>query len=97
MLYQRVTGPFRGYHVAAYACEVGELGHEYFGYYKICAAVPADYFDAECLLKGCCEAQCATAQEALHAAESLARMQIGNMAPLAGLADYRESLPASYS
>jgi len=93
MLYERVTGPLRGYHIAAYACEVGELGREYLGYYKVCGEEPANYFEAHCLLKGCCDRQTPTAQEALEAAEQLARMQIGNMPPLSELAAHRERRP----
>jgi hypothetical protein len=93
MLYERVTGPLRGYHVAVYACEVGEFGQEYVGYYKICSEPPPSYFEADCLLKGCCETQRPSAVEALDAAENLARMQIGNMPPLADLAAYREQRP----
>ncbi len=93
MLYERVTGPFRGYHVAAYACEVGEFGREYLGYYKICGEAPSNYFEAQGLLKGCCQEQATTALQALRAAEELARMQIGNMPPLADLAAWREQRP----
>ncbi len=93
MLYERVTGPIRGYFIAVYACEVGELGHEFLGYYKICSDEPASYFDVRCLLKGCCDAPSTDAAQALEAAEAMARMQIGNMPVLADLAAYQEQRP----
>lgn len=93
MLYERVTGPVRGYYVAVYACEVGELGHEFLGYYKICGDEPGNYFEARCLLKGCCDGPSANAADALKAAEELAGMQVGNMPLLTDLAAYQEQRP----
>jgi hypothetical protein len=49
-MHERLTGPFNGYYIAAYACEMGELGNEYLGYYKICRK-PAAYLDAVPLIR----------------------------------------------
>lgn len=93
MLYGRVTGPFHGYHVAVYACEIGELGERYLGYYKICAKAPPHYFEAESLLKGCCNDSCDNPEAAMQAAQALAQRQIDNMPVLDELAAYRENRP----
>lgn len=52
-MFERVTGPVRGYYIAAYACPVGEFGREYAAYYKVCGSRIDSYFDlAACLVKG---------------------------------------------
>ncbi len=52
---ERVIGPINGYFVAVYACEMGELGERYLGFYKICRGQPSSYWESECLIKGCCQ------------------------------------------
>jgi hypothetical protein len=44
---ERIRGPVNGYYVASYACQVGDMGHEYVGYTKLCSARPASFWDAQ--------------------------------------------------
>jgi hypothetical protein len=47
-----VTGPIRGYYVAAYACPSDAEREEYAPYFKLFAMPPESYFEqAGCLLK----------------------------------------------
>ena len=73
---ERISGPFHGYHIAAYACPMGELGTEYLGHYKISLSRPRSFLDAGFLYQGSCEELSANAADALRAAESSAAMQI---------------------
>ena len=52
--FEKVAGPLRGYHLAAYACPAVEGRGLYTGYFKVFASRPAGYFDGRsvCLLKG---------------------------------------------
>ena len=43
---ERVTGPFRGYHIAALGCLIGTLG-DFRGHYKICRGHPDNYWTAD--------------------------------------------------
>ena len=79
---ERISGPLQGYYVAAYACEMGELGSKYIGYYKIFRDKPRSYWDGECLLKGCVEDVCATADEAIGSAFRMASDQVANLPDL---------------
>jgi hypothetical protein len=85
---ERVTGPFKGYHVAVYATR--RAGGGYVAYYKVCNGVPASYFEAVCLVKGSCEGMAANADHAMDAAESIAREEIGNLPALHRLDACRE-------
>lgn len=76
---ERVSGPLKGYFVAAYACEMGELGSKYIGYYKICRDEPVSYWEGDCLLKGCAEEVCETAEQAINSAFRMASDQVANL------------------
>lgn len=53
MQLEQVTGPVRGYFIAAYASPAPQPSHEYVSYFKVCAARPESYFDdAPILHKG---------------------------------------------
>lgn len=91
MRHERVTGSFSGYYVAVYACDMGEMGDKYLGFYKICRAEPANYWESDCLLKGCCQQLRSRGADALERAESLARIRIGTLPPLIQLAAYQEN------
>ncbi len=79
---ERSSGPFKGYFIAVYACAMGELGREYVGYYKVCRTKPVDYWEADCVLKGCAEGVSSTPGHALQDAEEMAVCQIGNLQAL---------------
>jgi hypothetical protein len=82
----RVCGPFKGYYVAVYACEMGELGQEYLGYYKVLRARPDSYWASEhCLLKNCVQRLTRSPDEAMLLAEEAALREIGNLPVLAEL------------
>ena len=52
-MFERVIGPFRGYHVAAYSSVA--VGGQYAGYFKVFARPVASYFDeVACVVKGTC-------------------------------------------
>jgi hypothetical protein len=76
---ERVVGPFEGYYIASYACEMGELGDRFLGFAKLCRVKPQDYWQASACAKFSCEELADTAERALASAESRARMQIGNL------------------
>lgn len=76
---ERVSGPLKGYYVAAYACEMDEMGSKYIGYYKICRDEPVSYWEGDCLLKGCAELVCASPEEAINSAFRIAADQVANM------------------
>lgn len=42
---ERISGPVDGYYVVSYACEVGEFGHEFVGYTKLCEERPDTFWD----------------------------------------------------
>jgi hypothetical protein len=88
---ERVTGPFKGYHVAVYATR--RPGGGYVAYYKVCIGAPSSYWEALCLVKGSCEGMAADADHALDAAESIAREEIGNLPELHVLEAAREGRP----
>ena len=92
-MHERMYGPLSGYFVAAYACEVGEFGRQYVGYFKICGSEPTTYWDAECLIKGCDQSAHDDPDSALEAALQAALDSIGNLPPANLLAALRERRP----
>ena len=76
---ERVVGPFQGYYIASYACAMGELGRQYLGFARVCAAKPKDYWKA----KACAEVSTSelldSAETALERAESQAKTEIAHM------------------
>lgn len=86
---ERITGPFNGYHIAAYACPMGDMGQEYLGQYKISRKRPNSFLDDGCLLVGGGDELWPTCASAIQAAESRAMLQIdglGFLAPWAFIA-----------
>lgn len=77
---ERVTGPFKGYHVAALGYGVDSLGAGFRGYYKICRGHPDNYWTAECLMQGICGPVAASGGGAMRMAESAAATLINGMA-----------------
>ena len=72
---ERVVGPFKGYYIASYACEMGELGERYLGFAKLCRVKPDDYWQASACAKFSCEELADTPEHALASAEARARMR----------------------
>ena len=68
---ERISGPVDGYYVVSYACEVGEFGHEFVGYTKLCAQPPANFWDADGQVV-CSERRFADAGQAMSHSETLA-------------------------
>jgi hypothetical protein len=90
-MFEQVTGPIRGYYVAAYASPVGESGTEYVSYFKVFAARTHSYFEgAPCILKGAAEPVKASPADALNEALDCARQQVMNLPPASDLAATRE-------
>jgi hypothetical protein len=68
---ERISGPVDGYYVVSYACEVGEFGHEFVGYTKLCAQPPENFWDADGQVV-CSERRFADAGQAMNHSETLA-------------------------
>lgn len=83
-MFERITGPFHGYHIVVYACPMGELGNDYLGQFRISVRRPESFGDSACLRHGCCEETSPTAAMALGAAEVRALREIGTMPLLPG-------------
>ncbi|QJW84025.1 hypothetical protein HK414_09090 [Ramlibacter terrae] len=81
-VFERVTGAFRGYSIAAYACEVRRGSGAFTAFYKVCDGRPNDYWGAHCLLKGAAHGEFASPTDALVAADQLAHLAIGNLPTL---------------
>lgn len=77
---ERVTGPFKGYHVAVLGSFIGGEGHGYRGFYKICRAHPASYWTAESLAQGRCGPESSSGAGAMRMAENAAAVHIQGMA-----------------
>lgn len=78
---ERVTGPFKGYHVVALGCLVESPGTDFRGRYKICRGHPDNYWTAEPLLQGECEQLASSGWHAMRMAECDAAGMIGGLAP----------------
>jgi hypothetical protein len=76
VIVEQVTGPFGGYYIAMYACQMGELGREWLAYYKI-SRTPVPFFEADGNEgSGCCPDVLASADAAMERAECLALNRI---------------------
>ncbi len=84
-MHERVSGPVKGYHIAAYASETTEPGGGYLGYFKLCRDTPESYWEADCLLKRCCPEPLPSVEDAMEMAMELALRQIGNLPALGDL------------
>jgi hypothetical protein len=78
-MFERILGPIRGYYIASYACEMGELGERYLGFAKLCRDRPEDYWRASACAKFSCEELAESPEGALESAERRARMHISNL------------------
>ena len=77
---ERITGPFHGYHIAAYACPMGDLGQEYIGHFKISEVRPESFWETGGQHQGCCVELSATSDNALCAAELCAMEEVDRLA-----------------
>ncbi|MDB5870667.1 MAG: hypothetical protein JWQ07_109 [Ramlibacter sp.] len=76
---EHITGPYKGHYIAAYACPMGDLGKQYLGYFRICAAMPRSFFDDDYMREGYCEDICQTSASALRCAELQAIIQLDRL------------------
>jgi hypothetical protein len=66
---ERVVGLVDGgYHLAVYACQIDDPPGHHLGYFKLCLSRPDNYWEADCLLKGCAKATFPSAEEAIEEA-----------------------------
>ena len=75
---ERISGPIKGYFIAAYAVESGDM---YVGFAKVCVTRPQNVWDTDAVHKVGSFNLYRTKLEALERAESQARSEIGNLAP----------------
>jgi hypothetical protein len=73
---ERVTGPYKGYFIAAYSVETDG---QFVGYAKVCVQEPESVWNANPVAKLTSAAGCSTELEAVQAAEKKARQAIANM------------------
>lgn len=90
---ERVTGPFKGYHVVAIGCQVGSLGAGFRGYYKICRGHPDSYWTAHSTAQGRCGPVASSSASAMLMAESAAAAMIDGMATNGAHADSGDGKP----
>lgn len=76
---ERVTGPFKGYHVASLGCRVSGPGPGFLGYYRICRGHPDNYWKADFLLQGCCGQISSSGGRAMRMAECAAATEISGL------------------
>jgi hypothetical protein len=66
---ERVVGLVSGgYHLAVYACEIDDPPGHHLGYFKLCLSQPDNYWEADCLIKGCAKATFTSPEEAIDEA-----------------------------
>jgi hypothetical protein len=73
---ERISGPYRGYFIAAYSVESGS---QFIGYAKVCIDEPESVWNATSVEKLTSATGCKTELEALTAAEKKARQAIGDI------------------
>jgi hypothetical protein len=78
---ERVIGPVGGYYIASYACAMGELGRQFLGFAKVCAAKPQDYWKAQAFAECTTTELLDSAETALDSAEREARSHIAQLKP----------------
>jgi hypothetical protein len=76
---ERVSGPFKGYHVVALGCHIGGEGSAYRGFYKIYRSTPGSYYSEQPLAQGRCGPESSSGIGALRMAETAAAFQIQGM------------------
>ena len=80
---ERISGPYKGYFIAAYTVAAG---NNFVGYAKVCAEAPADVWNAGAVERLASATGFLTEQEALVAAERKAREVIADIvgSPVSG-------------
>lgn len=73
---ERISGPFKGYYIAAYTVSAGD---HFVGYAKVCAEQPESVWNVPVVEKLTTVAGCRTELEALTAAEQKAREAIADL------------------
>ena len=73
---ERISGPYKGYYIAAYTVGSGE---HFVGYAKICNAEPQDVWNAQAVEKLTSATGYRNEQDALAAAEKKARQAIAEV------------------
>ena len=73
---ERISGPYKGYYIAAYTVPAG---HNFVGYAKICVAEPEDVWNAQSVEKLTSATGYRSEHEALAAAERKARQAIADI------------------
>jgi hypothetical protein len=73
---ERISGPYKGYFIAAYSVEAGAY---FVGYAKVCSEQPDDVWNTTAVEKLTSAAGCRTELEAVAAAERKARNAIAEL------------------
>ena len=74
---ERISGPYKGYYIAAYSVEAGK---QFVGYAKVCAEEPESVWNVTVVEK-LTSATAPSELEAVTAAEQKARRAIADLAP----------------
>jgi hypothetical protein len=74
---ERISGPYKGYFIAAYSVEAGAY---FVGYAKVCSEQPEDVWNTSAVEKLTSAPGCRTELEAVAAAERKARNVIADLA-----------------
>jgi hypothetical protein len=78
---ERISGPYKGYFIAAYTVEAGS---NYVGYAKVCVEEPESVWTANSVEKLTSASGCRSELEAVLAAEQKARRAIAEFTAAAG-------------
>ena len=73
---ERISGPYKGYYIAAYTVEAGD---QFVGYAKVCVDEPESVWNANSVEKLTSATGCRTELEAIAAAERKARHAIADI------------------
>jgi hypothetical protein len=73
---ERVSGPYKGYFIAAYAVDTGG---QFVGYAKVCLEEPRNVWESAAVEKLASASGCRSELEAVVAAERKAREAIGEL------------------
>jgi hypothetical protein len=73
---ERISGPYKGYYIAAYTVEAGT---QFVGYAKVCLDAPDSVWNANTVEKLTSAAGCRSELEAVVAAEQKARQAIAEL------------------
>lgn len=78
-MFERIEKQYLGLYIAVYACEMGELGDLYLGYYKIFGQRPRSFWDHGHVAADTAGTLSSTAQRALDYARDLAEQKIRSL------------------